>query len=482
MERVINVMGDIGSDITSKMFIEQLQAYGYSLPITVNINSNGGSLVDAFSIYDYLQTPSGKNYKFEANIVGMAASAATVIALACNAKIGENSGFLIHDAYYPEYDPNTGELVILETMNARLASIYNVHTGLEINRVRALMKAETFMDADGALELGFVKGINTQVRIAAKAVDQIAEWKLLIEDRTFTDYPESASNNARKALDWIEEYGRDIVDAGTEVGLARARQLANKEPISDDTVKRMASFNRHKQNSEVAPEFKDEPWKDKGYVAWLMWGGTSGVNWAIEKSNTITNFINLFKNADMDLVKLIKNTIQGIKEIKGSLIDGELEDGTKIRIESFGETIAIGDLVAVMTEGDGEVPAPDGEHTLSNGTTVIVTEGGKITEIKEKQVEAMNPKTDGMEAAFIMLAEELKAIRDELTTIKAAQGAPAPVAAAAPVARKVAPTVAAKAPAADPALDKTQKVNDGWNVLAKFAQKYGEQKHNLKFN
>jgi ATP-dependent protease ClpP protease subunit len=101
MERVINVMGDIGSDITSKMFIEQLQAYGYSLPITVNINSNGGSLVDAFSIYDYLQTPSGKNYKFEANIVGMAASAATVIALACNAKIGENSGFLIHDAYYP---------------------------------------------------------------------------------------------------------------------------------------------------------------------------------------------------------------------------------------------------------------------------------------------------------------------------------------------------------------------------------------------
>jgi ATP-dependent protease ClpP protease subunit len=477
MERVINVMGDIGSDITSKMFIEQLQAYGYSLPITVNINSNGGSLVDAFSIYDYLQTPSGKNYKFEANIVGMAASAATVIALACNAKIGENSGFLIHDAYYPEYDPNTGELVILETMNARLASLYCLHTGLDVNRVRALMKAETFMDADGAMELGFVKGINTQVRIAAKAVDQIAEWKLLIEDRTFTDYPESASNNARKALDWIEEYGRDIVDAGTEVGLARARQLANKEPISDDTVKRMASFNRHKQNSEVAPEFKDEPWKDRGYVAWLMWGGTSGVNWAIEKSNTITNFINLFKNADMSLFTKLKNTIQGIQS---KLIDGELEDGTKIRIESFGETIAIGDLVAVLTE-NGEVPAPDGEHILSDGKTVVVTEGGKITELKEMEVEAMKDTTPEMENVLTMFAEELKAIREELATIKA-QGAPAPQAAAAPVARKVAQTIAAKAPAADPALDKTQKVNDGWNVLAKFAQKHGEQKHNLKFN
>ena len=476
MERVINVMGDIGTDITSKMFIEQLQAYGYSLPITVNINSNGGSLVDAFSIYDYLQTPSGKNYKFEANIVGMAASAATVIALACNAKIGENSGFLIHDAYYPEYDPNTGELVILETMNARLASIYNVHTGLEINRVRALMKAETFMDADGAMELGFVKGINTQVRIAAKAIDQIAEWRLLIENRTFTDYPESASNNAQKALDWIEEYGRDVVDAGTEVGLARARQLANKEPISEDTVKRMASFNRHKQNSEVALEFKDEPWKDKGYVAWLMWGGTSGVNWAIEKSNTITNFINLFKNADMSLFTKLKNTIQGIQS---KLIDGELEDGTKIRIESFGETIAKGDLVAVLTE-DGEVPAPNGEHLLSDGVTVVVTEGGKITELKELEVEAMKPKTDEMEAAFIMLAEQIKALVDEVAAIKA-QGAPAPVAAAAPVARAVARTITAKAPAADPSLDKTVKVQSGIDVVSNHFRSVMAKK-NIKIN
>jgi hypothetical protein len=119
---------------------------------------------------------------------------------------------------------------------------------------------------------------------------------------------------------------------------------------------------------------------------------------------------------------------------------------------------------------------------LSDGKTVVVTEGGKITELKEMEVEAMkDEKPSEMEATFMMLAEELKAIRDELTTIKAAQGAPAPVAAA-PVARKVAPTVAAKAPAADTPLDKTQKVNDGWNVLAKFAQKHGEQKHNLKFN
>jgi ATP-dependent protease ClpP protease subunit len=473
MERVINVIGDIGTDIDSKMFIEKLQGYGYSAPITVNINSNGGSLVDAFAIYDYLQTPTGQRYSFEANIIGMAASAATVIALACGANIGENSAFFIHDAYYPEYDPNTGELVILETMNNRLANIYNAHTGLDVNKIRALMKAETFMDAEGALELGFVKGINTQIRIAANAENAINEWKLAIEDRTFTDYPESASNNARKALDWIEEYGRDVVQGGTEVGLARARQLANKEPISDDTVKRMAAFNRHKQNSEVAPEFKDEPWKDRGYVAWLMWGGTSGVNWAIEKSNTIKNIINTFKNADMNFLKKLQNTIQGIQS---KLIDGELEDGTKIRIESYGDQVGVGDLVSVLTD-DGEVPAPDGEHTLSNGTTVVVTEGGKITEVKEKEVENMKDETPEMENAILMLAEELKAMRSEIAELRAAKTTPVVEAKRTP-----APVAKRPMPVADAAIDKTKTTQSGWDIAAKFAQKYGEKNHNLKFN
>jgi hypothetical protein len=153
----------------------------------------------------------------------------------------------------------------------------------------------------------------------------------------------------------------------------------------------------------------------------------------------------------MSLFTKLKNTIQGIQS---KLIDGELEDGTKIRIESFGETIAIGDLVAVLTE-NGEVPAPDGEHLLSDGKTVVVTEGGKITELKEMEVEAMKDETPEMENVLIMLAEQIKALRDEVATIKA-QGAPAPVAAA-PVARKVAQTIAAKAPAADAGLDKTTK-------------------------
>lgn len=93
------------------------------------------------------------------------------------------------------------------------------------------------------------------------------------------DAPESARNNARKAIAWRKEHG-DEVKGGTVIGWTRASQLASGEKLSLSTVKRMAMFNRHRSNSEVAPEYKSEPWKDAGHVAWLLWGGTSGVDWA----------------------------------------------------------------------------------------------------------------------------------------------------------------------------------------------------------
>jgi hypothetical protein len=115
---------------------------------------------------------------------------------------------------------------------------------------------------------------------------------------TFNDYPESASNNAKKALRWIDEYKDEINCNYTRVGLARARQLANKENISWDTVSRMAQFNRHRSNAEVSEENKSTPYKDCGYLAWLLWGGTSGVNWAMRKMETKDNFKHSFKIQD----------------------------------------------------------------------------------------------------------------------------------------------------------------------------------------
>lgn len=117
---------------------------------------------------------------------------------------------------------------------------------------------------------------------------EMAKKMMKEEFQSYDDYPESARNNACKAIKWKEEYG-DEVKGMTQVGWIRANQLCKGEKISEETIARMSGFQRHQKNSEVSPEFKDTPWKDKGYVAWLGWGGTTGVNWASEKLKTIRN-------------------------------------------------------------------------------------------------------------------------------------------------------------------------------------------------
>lgn len=108
------------------------------------------------------------------------------------------------------------------------------------------------------------------------------------EFQSYDDYPSSARGNACKAIKWKEEHGEEVKGM-TQVGWIRANQLCKGEKISEETIARMSGFQRHQKNSEVAPEYKDTPWKDKGYVAWLGWGGTTGINWAADKLKSIRN-------------------------------------------------------------------------------------------------------------------------------------------------------------------------------------------------
>ena len=147
---------------------------------------------------------------------------------------------------------------------------------------------DNYIKNHGKTHLGSedLKGVGSDI-YHSMVLHNIIKESVLNEEDTWNDYPAAAKKNAQKAIDWKEKYGRDEVDAGTPVGWARAHQLAKGENLSTDTVKRMSAFNRHRKNSSIKPELKETPWKDRGYVAWLIWGGDEGVDWAIEKSKEI---------------------------------------------------------------------------------------------------------------------------------------------------------------------------------------------------
>lgn len=90
--------------------------------------------------------------------------------------------------------------------------------------------------------------------------------------------PQGVRDEAEKGLAWREEYGR----GGTEVGVARARDLSNGRNVSPDTAKRMYSyFARHESDK------KGQGWSpgqdgfpSAGRIAWALWGGDAGEAWA----------------------------------------------------------------------------------------------------------------------------------------------------------------------------------------------------------
>jgi len=96
---------------------------------------------------------------------------------------------------------------------------------------------------------------------------------------SYSDYPKQAQENAKIALRWADENGWG--SCGTPVGKQRANQLAKGEPISEDTIARMAAFERHRQNS------KKELGDGCGRLMWLAWGGDAGVEWAQRKLEQI---------------------------------------------------------------------------------------------------------------------------------------------------------------------------------------------------
>jgi hypothetical protein len=97
--------------------------------------------------------------------------------------------------------------------------------------------------------------------------------------QSYTDYPKQAQENAQIALRWAEENGWG--NCGTPVGKQRANQLAKGEPISEETIARMAAFERHRQNSDK--ELGD----GCGRLMWLAWGGDEGIEWAQRKLREI---------------------------------------------------------------------------------------------------------------------------------------------------------------------------------------------------
>jgi len=111
-----------------------------------------------------------------------------------------------------------------------------------------------------------------------EANELLSELKQLLsgqELESYADYPDAVSNNAKRGIELNEKVNNKCA---TQVGKVRAQQLAKKEAITVETIKRMFSY------LSRAEEYYDEGDSEAcGTISYLLWGGKAGLRWAGSK-------------------------------------------------------------------------------------------------------------------------------------------------------------------------------------------------------
>ena len=97
----------------------------------------------------------------------------------------------------------------------------------------------------------------------------------VIEMESYSDYPNSVSNNAKRGIELNEKQGNKC---GTQVGKVRATQLAKGEPISLQTIKRMYSY-----LSRAETYYDPNSTTECGTISYLLWGGKAALGWSRNK-------------------------------------------------------------------------------------------------------------------------------------------------------------------------------------------------------
>jgi len=195
---------------------------------------------------------------------------------------------------------------------------------------------------------------------------------------TFNDYPKAASANAQRAIDYKEE-NDDKGGCGTQVGWVRARQLADRKDISFDTVKRMANFQRFKQ-------YKNDPYEaadgqaNCGRIMWDAWGGTEGVNWAInkveqvEKQRENKTELYLDKPVGQGVDPWTGEEMMSMEDIKANIGKGE---DLKLILKSPGGSVIEGFAMADMLAAHGAEVEIIGTGIVGSIATMIFAAGTK---------------------------------------------------------------------------------------------------------
>jgi ATP-dependent Clp protease protease subunit len=162
----------MGYEATSPKVVERALQDANGAPVDVEINSGGGDVFSGSEIYTKLKDYSGD---VTVKIVGLAASAASVIAMAGKmVQMSPTAQMMIHNVSSHgsgDYRDMAHAAEVLENANQTIANAYQIKTGIAQEELLAMMDKETWLTAQQAKEKGFIDEImfENTVQFAASA-------------------------------------------------------------------------------------------------------------------------------------------------------------------------------------------------------------------------------------------------------------------------------------------------------------------------
>lgn len=169
----ISIFGDIGSSwfsdsLTLADFKKDFDAVKDRPSIRVLLNSPGGDVMDGMGIYNLI---SGVRQKVSVEVLGMAASIASIIALSGKELVmGEGSYLMIHNPFMfaiGDAEELRKSADLLDKVRGQFLAIYGQHTGMGEEEIGAAMDEETWYTGEEALEAGFASSVVDYGQMAA---------------------------------------------------------------------------------------------------------------------------------------------------------------------------------------------------------------------------------------------------------------------------------------------------------------------------
>ncbi|MFJ5159453.1 head maturation protease, ClpP-related [Pantoea sp. NPDC088449] len=230
-ENSISVFDVIGVDwygdgVTASRIAAALRSIG-GADVTVNINSPGGDMFEGLAIYNLLREYEGK---VTVKVLGLAASAASIIAMAGDeVQIGRGAFLMIHNCWvYAMGNRHDLQQIAADMVpfDKAMNDIYGARTGLDTATIDAMMDAETYIGGSDAVDKGFADRLLSADEIADDDDSPAAALRKLDAMLAKTDAPRSERRKLLKALT-----GSKPGAAATPEGMPGATDEINPESI-----------------------------------------------------------------------------------------------------------------------------------------------------------------------------------------------------------------------------------------------------------